>query len=53
MMDNTIDLTKRYYLFSISEYYPAGGLSDVEETFDNLDEALTYQPVWSMDYNYI
>lgn len=29
----------RYFLFSFSEYYPSGGLSDVRKMFDSVDEA--------------
>lgn len=33
------DLTKRYFVFTFGEYYPSGGLNDIEATFDNLNEA--------------
>lgn len=41
-MLDLIDFQKRYYYFALSEYYPAGGLSDVVATFDNLNDALNY-----------
>ena len=33
------DLKKRYWLFSCDTYYPAGGLNDIADTFDDLEEA--------------
>ncbi len=36
-----IDLTKRFYLFSFSEFYPNGGLSDIQGAYDTFDEAIT------------
>lgn len=35
----THDFKKRYWVFGIEEYYPAGGIDDVEDTFDTLAEA--------------
>lgn len=31
---------KRYLVFGINQYYPAGGLDDVEESFDTVEEAV-------------
>ena len=33
------DLNKRYWLFTIEQYYPSGGLGDVRQTFDTIEEA--------------
>lgn len=30
----------RYFLFSFSEYYPSGGLSDVRKKYDTLEDAI-------------
>jgi hypothetical protein len=32
-------MQKRYYVFAYDTYYPAGGLSDLIDTFDTLEEA--------------
>ncbi|WP_339179270.1 hypothetical protein [Oceanobacillus sp. FSL W7-1293] len=37
------DLTKRYWIFIIREYYPTGGLDDVVYTTDMLSDALDIQ----------
>lgn len=34
-----MDYTKRYWLFSYFDYYPNGGLDDLDETFDSIDIA--------------
>lgn len=33
---------KRFMFFQIEAYYPSGGLSDCDESFDTLEEALNY-----------
>lgn len=30
---------KRYLIFTFSDYYPSGGLSDVAASFDTIEEA--------------
>jgi hypothetical protein len=45
------DYKRRYYLFTCSEYYPVGGLDDVEATFDTIEEALNYKPDYFSDFN--
>ena len=39
---------KTYWLFGYNEYYPSGGLMDVIETFDTLDDAISFYE----DFNY-
>ena len=34
-----IDYTKRYWLFAYPEYYPSGGLNDIDSTHDTIKEA--------------
>lgn len=33
---------KQFLLFKISEFYPSGGLSDVIESFEDLESAVEY-----------
>jgi hypothetical protein len=33
---------KKYILFQFGYYYPTGGLGDISESFDNLEEAQEY-----------
>lgn len=35
-----IDLTKQFYLFSFSEFYPSGGLSDIVGAYDSIQEGI-------------
>ena len=37
-----IDYKKRYYVVYLSEFYPAGFLNDVEDTFDTIEEAIEF-----------
>lgn len=37
-----VDLKQRYWVFDISEYYPSGGLLDVERTFDDREAAKAF-----------
>jgi hypothetical protein len=39
-MDYIVDYTKRYWLFAYNDYYPSGGLDDLESTHDTLREAI-------------
>ncbi|QEM43060.1 hypothetical protein CHOTACABRAS_6 [Bacillus phage Chotacabras] len=34
-----VDIQHRYWLFDIPEFYPSGGLYDIEHTTDNVEEA--------------
>lgn len=34
-----VNLKHRYWLFDIPEFYPTGGLSDIEHTTDNVESA--------------
>jgi hypothetical protein len=49
--DKSFDLTKKYYVFEYSMYYPAGGLEDLSKTFDDILDALSY--AHSSDYDYV
>lgn len=33
---------KRFLLFSFSEFYPGGGLDDIRDEFDTLNDAMAY-----------
>ena len=33
---------KRFMVFEVIDYYPAGGLSDVRDSFDTLNQALAF-----------
>jgi len=33
---------KRFWLFVCPDYYPMGGLSDIVDTFDTVDEAMEH-----------
>jgi hypothetical protein len=33
---------KRYMCFEICEFYPSGGVSDCKESYDDLEDALTW-----------
>jgi len=33
---------KKYILFQFDDYYPAGGVGDIAESFDTIDEAREY-----------
>jgi hypothetical protein len=41
-MTDHIDLKKRYYVFGFDDYYPSGGLRDVQATFDKIKDALDF-----------
>lgn len=49
------DLSRRYWLFEISQYYPTGGIDDVSHTSDNLADLVllanesTYDEVYIFD----
>lgn len=49
---------KRFMVFEYANYYPSGGLSDVEQSFDTLDEAKEYceelskPPKWRLKCDY-
>lgn len=51
------DLTKPFWVFEFDNYYPSGGLADISDTFDTLEEAVEYinrEPDWrEPDYKYI
>lgn len=40
MKKTDLDLFKRYYIFKIPDYYPSGGMYDLEFTTDDESEAL-------------
>jgi len=43
-MDKREDETgyKKFVVFCYSQYYPGGGLSDIKDSFDTLEEARTF-----------
>jgi hypothetical protein len=45
-----LDLQKRYYVFTYNEYYPGGGLGDVEATFEDVEEAIKFAENANDDY---
>ena len=44
---------KRFMIFAYSSYYPSGGLEDVINSFDTLEEALRSPVPKGEDYSYI
>jgi len=40
------DFKKRFWVYVIAEYYPSGGVHDVEDTFDSLHEAEKLYDFW-------
>jgi hypothetical protein len=48
--EKNIDLQKRYYVFTYNQYYPGGGLEDVEATFDDVEEAIKFAENADDDY---
>ena len=42
---------KKFVLFQYSQYYPSGGMSDIEGSFDTLQEALDFIKVHWRDFN--
>ena len=36
------DLSKRFWCYGYSEYYPSGGMDDLKFTTDDLDEAMNF-----------
>ncbi len=41
---------KRYLVFTYSSYYPLGGMSDMKESFDTIEEAIEF--IKKDDYDY-
>lgn len=41
---------KRYLVFGFCQYYPAGGLGDVSESFDSPAEAIEWAKDLTYDY---
>lgn len=33
---------KRYLVFTYDDFYPSGGMTDLKESFDDIDEALEF-----------
>jgi hypothetical protein len=44
---------KQFMIFSFTEFYPSGGLSDVMESFDDFADAIAYIKGYSSEYLYI
>lgn len=44
---------KRFMVFRCNTYYPEGGLSDVDESFDTLEEAIKFCKERYYDFRYI
>lgn len=44
---------KKYILFQYHQYYPGGGLGDITDSFDTLEEARTKAVEKYYDYNEI
>lgn len=41
----------KYILFQYDQYYPAGGLEDIHESYDTLDEAIKQAKEEPSDFN--
>lgn len=41
---------KKYIRFDWEPYYPAGGLGDVSDSFDTLEEAIAYKHEYYSDH---
>ncbi len=41
---------KRYIVFAFSQNYPMGGLSDVESSWDELEDAITHTKTLTEDF---
>lgn len=41
---------KRFLVFGYFQYYPSGGLGDVDETFDTNEEAVAYAKTVAYDF---
>lgn len=47
-----IDYKKQYWVYVITEYYPAGGVQDLEDTYDNLPDAEAIYHKWATKDGY-
>jgi hypothetical protein len=45
-----VDLQKRYYVFGYNSYDEAGGILDVTDTFDDVEEAIKFAEDKDDDY---
>ena len=50
-VENEID--KRFLCFAFCEYYPVGGMEDMSDSFDNLENAINHLKDDLNDYRYI
>ena len=48
-----IEADKRFLCFSFDQYYPNGGMGDMQTSFDDLESAIRYVKHDSNDYHYI
>lgn len=44
------DKSKRYLVFCYDQYYPGGGWSDFQGSFETLEEAKAFKPSMNFDY---